>query len=419
MRQVEQHIIRRGDPRYVIIDAAALAAKNLYNAANYEKRQSYIDKERKLLTPSELYFLMKERPEYCALPRKVSSAILQQLEKTWKAYFKAKAAYAKNPGAFLGRPNLPGYKGDRDLARVDGRFMLIYDVQALSAPALRKGIVKPSGLEIQVPTRHTNADQVRIVPRIGFYVVEVIYTKEAAQADVDQNIYASIDIGVDNLATITTSKAGVPPFIVNGRIIKSINQFYNKERARLQMTLAKDKGAASNCKSHRLEKLALDRNNKIMHYLHAASKQIIEWMVREGIGTLVIGKNVGWKQEVAIGRKNNQKFVQIPHAKFINMLTYKAQLVGIQVIITEESYTSKASFLDGDAIPTYREEGEEKHTFSGKRVKRGLYRSRDGRLINADVNGSLNILRKVSPDALSIQGVEDMVMNPVRFVVCY
>lgn len=441
MRQVEQHIIRRNDARYAVIDEAAFKAKNLYNVANYEKRQSYADKSRKMLTASELYFLIKERPEYVALPRKVSSAILQQLDKAWKSFFKADKAYKANPKAFLGRPRLPGYKGEkgRNGERVDGRFLLVYDVQALSAPALRSGVIKPSGLAITVPTRHTNADQVRIVPRHGYYVVEVVYTRTEEQAEVDQGIYVAIDVGVDNLAVITTNKPGVVPLIINGRMLKSINQYYNKEYARLQEALAKDKGrprkvvwkrnketgkeemheGGIDYRSRKLEKLALDRNNKIMHYLHAASKQIIEWMVREGIGTLVIGKNVGWKQEVAIGHKNNQKFVQIPHAKFINLLTYKAQLIGIRVLVTEESYTSQASFLDGDAIPTYREENEEKHRFSGRRIKRGLYRTRDGKLINADVNGSLNILRKVAPDAANDPGVMAGVLNPERFVVRY
>ena len=418
LRQVEQHIIKRDDARYAIIDKAAFAAKNLYNAANYEKRQSFIDKERTLLTASDIYYLMKARPEYLALPRKVCGAILQQLDKAWTSYFRAIAAYNKNPEAFSGKPHVPGYKGTQG-AREDGRFMLIYDVQALSAPALRKGIIKPSQLGIEVRTQHTNADQVRIIPHNGYYVVEVVYVKEEMQAEVDPHIYAAIDIGVDNLATITTTKPGIAPLIVNGRIIKSINQYYNKECARLHGILAKDKGAKSNYKSHKLEKLAMDRTNKIMHYLHAASKQIIEWMVREGIGTLVIGKNVGWKQGIAIGSKNNQQFVQIPHAKFINLLTYKAELVGIRVLVTEESYTSQASFLDGDVIPVYEKNNTHTYAFSGRRVKRGLYRTADGKLLNADVNGSFNILRKVAPDATKDKRIHDTILNPLRFAVRY
>src|SRR5947207_83670 len=147
------------------------------------------------------------------------------------------------------------------------------------------------------------------------------------------------------------------------------------------------------------------RNRRIDNYIYTASKRIIDVLVKLGIGVLVIGKNDGWKQEANMGKRTNQNFVQIPHARFIAMLTYKAGLVGIRVEITEESYTSKASLLDLDPLPVHNK-GNEKHTFSGKRVKRGLYRAKDGRKINADINGSGNIIRKVAPDAFSeVEGV--------------
>ncbi|MBV9689265.1 MAG: IS200/IS605 family accessory protein TnpB-related protein [Ktedonobacteraceae bacterium] len=170
-----------------------------------------------------------------------------------------------------------------------------------------------------------------------------------------------------------------------------------------------------------MERMANRRNRRIDHYMHTVSKRIIDLLEKEGIGTLCIGKNDAWKQEANMGKRNNQNFVQIPHARFIAMLTYKAELVGIRVEITEESYTSKASL---DPLPAWKS-GNEKHTFSGKRVKRGLYRAKDGRKINADINGSGNIIRKVAPDAFSeVEGVEDgkvvlasLVVHPVRFVV--
>jgi putative transposase len=155
----------------------------------------------------------------------------------------------------------------------------------------------------------------------------------------------------------------------------------------------------------RLDRLSTKRTRRIKHYLHAASKSIIELLVREGIGTLVIGKNSLWKQEVELGRVNNQHFVQIPHARFITMLRYKAELEGIHVIMQEESCTSKASFLDLDPLPVYDPEREEEPVFSGKRVARGLYRAKSGRRIQADVNGSYNIGRKAFPNSFG-QGIE-------------
>ena len=152
-----------------------------------------------------------------------------------------------------------------------------------------------------------------------------------------------------------------------------------------------------------MERITNHRNRQVNHYLHAASKAIIDFLVEEGIGTLIIGKNPLWKQEAGMGKRNNQNFVQIPHARFIDMLTYKAAFVGIQVEIQEESYTSKASFLDLDPIPTYKPNDEREYTFSGKRIGRRnrLYRTKDGRVICADVNGSYNILRKSKPDAFA------------------
>jgi putative transposase len=189
--------------------------------------------------------------------------------------------------------------------------------------------------------------------------------------------------------------------------VKSVNQFYNKRRAALQHSL----GEAHT--SWRLERLTTRRTRRIDHYLHTASRRIIDLLVDESIGTLVIGKNSLWKQEANMGRRNNQNFVSVPHARFIEMLTYKAQLVGIQVIVTEESYTSKASFLDLDPLPVYGVDAANVPPFSGKRIKRGLYRAANGRRIHADVNGAYNILRKAVPDSFG-QGIEAVVVRPVR-----
>ena len=216
----------------------------------------------------------------------------------------------------------------------------------------------------------------------------------------------------DNLVALTSNKPNFQAIIVNGRPVKSINQFYNKRRAELQKKL----GHTSS--THRMERMTNKRNRRIDHYMHTASHKIIDLLVQERIGVLVIGKNDAWKQEVNMGKRKNQQFVQIPHARFIQMLTYKAELVGITVLITEESYTSKASFLDRDPLPVRKPNDDAKHTFSGKRVKRGLYRASGKRYINADLNGALNIIRKVAPNAFGSEGVEgSYVVPPARITL--
>ncbi len=412
MQLVERHSIECNDPRYAIIDEAAFKSKNLYNAALYEVRQAYIFQGR-YLTYTEMDKRMQQHEAYQALPAKVSQQVLMQLDTAWKSFFAARKEYKRDPSKFLGRPKLPKYKD-----KANGRNLLVYTVQAISRRGLKQGFVQPSQLPISVKTKQQSIDQVRIVPKKGSYVVEVVYEEAVVQANVHPNLYAGIDIGVNNLATVASNKVGFVPRIVNGRPVKSWNQFYNKRRAELQSKL----GSTGTTK--RMDRLTTTRNRRINHYLHTASRQIIDLLVQEGIGTLVIGKNDGWKQKVEMGKRNTQNFVQIPHARFIQMLSYKAELVGIKVMITEESYTSKASFLDRDPLPVRGKGDSEKHIFSGKRIKRGLYRASDGREVNADINGAANIIRKVAPDAFGSEGVEDgkkvlasLVVHPVRVVI--
>jgi putative transposase len=269
-------------------------------------------------------------------------------------------------------------------------------------------------LPIEVKTQQKPAiiDQIRIIPHNGYYVVEVIYSKEPIQAQVDPSFCVAIDLGVTNLAAITSNREGWVPRLVNGRTLKSWNQWYNKRIKELRQCLPKgERGRVT----RQMECITKKRNRQVNHYLHAASKAIIDFLVKEGVGTIIIGKNPLWKQEVNNGRHNNQNFVCIPHARFIDMLTYKASLVGIQVELQEESYTSQACFLDLDDIPVYKPGDKEEHVFSGKRVKRGLYRAKDGTKINADVQGSYNILRKRRPDAfLKAKGVAGYVVCAQR-----
>jgi IS605 OrfB family transposase len=404
MPLVERHVIKRADPRFAAIDAAAFASKNLYNAVNYMVRQSFIQ-EGVYLDYHEMHRRMKDYEAYRALPAKVAQWVLRLLDKNWQSFFAALAAWKDDPAPFLGRPKLPGYRDKQQ-----GRNLLVYTVQALSLPALRQGCICPSMLGITVRTRqqHRSIQQVRLIPRTGFSMVEVIYEREPVAAAVNPALHAGVDIGLNNLAALTSDKPGFVPRVVNGRPVKSINQFYNKRRAELQSRL----GTVGT--SRRLERLTTKRTRRIDHYLHSASRRLIDLLVAEGIGTLVIGKNPLWKQDVSLGRRNNQNFVRVPHARFVAMLTYKAALVGMQVRLSEESYTSKASFLDADPLPVYGTANSP--TFSGRRVQRGLYRAADGRHSNADVNGAYNILRKVAPDAFG-QGSRGCVVHPIRLAV--
>ena len=405
MQLVEQHVIKPNSPFFEQVDQAAFAAKNLYNKANYIIRQSFIHDDLYLSYP-KMAKRLKEAEEFQALPRKVSQQVLKSLDKAWQGFFASIKDWKKNPHKYLGRPKLPKYK-DKE----SGRYLLIYTNQAFSKKALKVGLIKPSGLpelvEVQCLDRAKEVNQVRIVPRKKFYVIEIVYTvdqEKLPQHHLDTELVAGVDLGLNILAAITSNKPGFRPVVINGRPLKSINQYFNKRRANLQSKLPGKRQT-----SNRIQQLTEKRNRQVKQHLHTASRRIIDMLVENGISTLVIGKNDGWKQEINIGKRNNQNFVQIPHAQFVEMLTYKAELAGIQVVITEESYTSKTSFLD-------LEPPEKQESYLGRRVNRSTFRASDGRLMHADVNGSYQIIRKVIPTAFD-RGIGGVVVHPVGWTV--
>ena len=415
MYLTEQHVIDKDDPRFAVIDETAFASKNLYNAALYEMRQAFIHYGI-YLSYEQMDVRMQSHEAYKALPAKVAQQVLRQLAGAWKAFREALIVYKQNPSVFTGRPKLPKYKH-----KTEGRNVLVYTMQAVSQSKkhLQHGLIKLSMLPITVTTQQDpkTIEQVRIVPRNGYYVVEVIYSKEPVQVHINPSFCAAIDVGVTNLAAITSNREGFIPRLVNGRTLKAINQWYNKRMKELTLCLSK---AERERVTKQMLRITTHRNRQVNHYLHAASKRIIALLVEQGIGTLIVGKNPLWKQEANMGKRNNQNFVQIPHARFIDMLTYKAKLVGIQVELQEESYTSKASFLDLDPIPTYKPNDETEYTFSGKRIgqRNRLYRTKDRRVICADVNGSYNILRKRKPDAFTnAKGLAAYVVQPLRLAI--
>jgi IS605 OrfB family transposase len=402
MQLTERHIIKSTEHRFALIDELAFKSKNLYNAAYYVIRQSFIYGWG-YINYNEMNRLMKYHQAYKALPAKVSQQILMILDKNWQSFFEAVKAYKADSSKFTGRPKLPKYKD-----KAKGRNILVYTIQAISTTQLRKGIIKLSGTELLIKTQ-VNPDricQVRLVPKCDSYVIEVIYDEPESTVS-NGNSVASIDLGLDNLVALTSNQPGFIPLLINGRPLKSINQFYNKRKAQLQSQL---KGSRKI--SPRLQRLTRCRHQKVDNYLHHTSRLIVDHLVAKKIGTLVIGKNAQWKTEIDLGKQTNQNFVSIPHARLIEMLEYKARLVGINVIVQEESYTSRANFLNLDPLPVYGKTDKDP-VFQGKRIKRGLYKTSVGQLINSDVNAAYNILRKAIPNAFS-NGIESCVVQPRR-----
>lgn len=413
---VERHIITRTNRLsafFAECDTLTFAGKNLHNKARFLRNQYQIETGQPL-SYKATYDAMKDVPEYRELPAKVAQRVIAQLLENEQSFFKAIAAYKQSPEGFSGRPKFPGYK------EKDGRCTLEFNNQAFSQKELKKnGIIKLGGTQIQVKTQvPTEAvKSVRIVPQTSCYVVEVVYERPEVHTvrALDSTKVLSLDIGVDNLLTGVTLKESetqvqcLDSFILCGRELKAINQYFNKviaaeksvldKRAQLTWRLA---GFSDDGVFYRKGKLGTTRllqniwskrDRQITSRLHAMSRALVSYCVRAGISLIAIGKNTGMKQACNLGRVNTQNFVQIPHATLIHYITYKAELEGIQVLTVEESYTSKSSALDLDILPKYGDTFDRK-LLTGTRVKRGLYRRKNGEALNADVNGALNIYRK-------------------------
>jgi putative transposase len=346
---------------------------------------------------------VKAPVEFRALPAKVAQWVLRQGALAWKSCFAACAAWQDDPARFLDHPKLP-----RSLNK-PGRNLLTYTEQAISRAPKNRGFVVPSELDIRVETRQTALDHVRIVPHASHYTVEVIYERPVTPADVDRARGASVDVGLNNLAAVTFNQPGRVPLLVNGRPLKANNQGYNQRRAHRQAKLAQDRFA-----SRQLDILADNRMRQLAACLQVASRRIVDRLVKHRIGTLVIGKNDGWKQAIELGKRTNQTFVFVPRARLVALLRYKAlrykaELVGIRVLVSAESYTSKCSFLDLERVGRHE-------VYAGTRVKRGLFQAAGGRRLNADINGANNILRKGVPDAFG-NGIGGVVVHPVRIAL--
>lgn len=391
--RTEQHIIKLNSDIGKFIDDYCFKSKNLYNYANYIIRQEFINNDR-WVQYNELFDIVKTSEAYKDLGSNVGQATLRILEKSWKSFFVAIKDWSKNPQKYLGKPKLPRYK------EKNGRFILSLDSNKVK---LKDGYVyfawKPfkqfnNRFKTNVKERIL---QCRFIPKGSHYVMEVVYEVEIPKCNEQPKRVGSIDIGVENFITMVNN-IGEQPIVVKGGIIKSINQYYNKQKAKLQAELK-----ISNNKnwSKRLQKLTDKRQEMIKYQMHCISKYVVDWCELHNIDTLIVGHNNRWKQN----NESKQNFIYIPYDLFIQMLAYKCENKGIKFVVYEESYTSGTSFIDNET-PTKENYNKD------RRVNRGLFVSNNGIEINADVNGAYQIMKKVIPNAFA-NGIEGVGLHPL------
>ena len=396
MHLVEKYIIDKNHSLFKEAESLCFLSNNLFNYANYIIRKKLF-KTGEYLNYNAIQKQCQRTPDCTALLAKVSQQVLLRLHESGQAFFAANKEYKQHPDKFKSAPRIPKYK-HKNL----GRNVITYTSQAVSKSALKKGLIHLTQTQIFLATHVKEVCQVRIVPGIYHYKIQSFYFKPVSLERRVTGTIAGIDIGLNNLATLTENRPGFKPLIINGKPLKSINLYYHKNKASLQF-----KGQPGIKTSHRLKRrLTHKRNCKIDNYLHSAIRSIINHRAANSIETLVMSKNEGGQTGRNLGKKTNQNMVSIPHAKFIEMLTYQAQLVGINVVVVTEKYTSKCSFLDNE--PLYKQD-----SYQSRGIKRGLFRNRNGTLSNAYVNGSLNIIRKAFPNAF-VEGRQGVVVPPVR-----
>ena len=405
MQQVEKHIIKKSHPYYSMFCEYTHLAKNLYNHANFLVRSEFLNTGN-WLRYGDLENRLRndvDYPTYKNMPAAQSTQqTLQLLDRNWKSFFNSIKDWSKNKDKYVGRPKLPKYKPK------DGRMVFILTNQQvilkddlLHFPKSFQGFtMKPRCVHL---SNFKKINQVRIVPNNQLFCVEIVYSISIEDnLLLDNGRYMSIDVGLDNLVTIVTN-TGSNPVIVNGKGLKSNNQYYNKKKAHYQEVT---KQMNNKSYTNRLYRLTQKRNFKIEDSLHKISKFIVTSALSNNIHTIVIGNNKDWKRDISLGKRVNQSFVNIPHQKLIEKIVYKARNVGINVILTEESYTSGTSFLDG--------ESPKKEFYNKKRrIHRGLFVSNNGISINADVNAAYQIMKKVFPNVF-VDGIEGVVLHPVR-----
>ncbi|MGZ7862244.1 RNA-guided endonuclease InsQ/TnpB family protein (plasmid) [Ligilactobacillus salivarius] len=412
---VEKHIIKSNDARYAILDKYAHLSNNIYNQALYRFRQAFFKGKWLSYEKLDKSFKQSFNQKDCMLYRSMKSVhlaqqILKLVNQNMTSWNKARKAYLKAPQKFTGKPKIPKYKpkGGKNIVIVDNQTAKLRANGIVEIPVM-------DSLKIKLQHKETNKiQQVRVIPKNNTFVIEIVYkTNKVIDYKEDNGRYLTIDPGLDNAFTLASNVKGFKPVIINGRPLKSVNQYYNKQKARLTRIYDLSK---QNRNTKRLNKLDFYRNQKMLKFAHEASKRIVEIALSHELNTIVIGKNKGQKRSSNMGKRINQNFIGIPHQKMIEMIEYKANLARIVVIQANEAYTSQTSFLDNE-IPI-NQNGDKARKRKGlspvkRRVKRGLFKSNKGILINADVNGALQILRKVVPNAFA-DGIDGIGLVPVK-----
>ena len=411
---VKQQIKHLSKEDYNSVKELCHVAKNLTNEAIYNIRQYYFT-EGAFLKYEKNYTLLKNSPNYKALNSNMAQQILKEVDGSFKSFFSLLKLAKQGKYAFKDC-KLPHYLPK------DGYTTLIIGFVRLNGNKLIlpfsnsfKKTHKP--VEIVVPPILLDKEvkEIRIIPKANarFFEIQYIYKAECIQRNLNKNRALALDLGINNLVTAVSNDGN--SFIIDGRRLKSINQWFNKKNARLQSI--KDKQGFGKKTTNRQKAIARDRNNKVNDYMNKAAHKVIDYCITNDIGTLVVGYNETFQRSSHIGKRNNQNFVNIPYGQLRAKLEYLCELNGITFVKQEESYTSRASFWDMDAIPVYNSDNPEEYQFSGKRIHRGLYKTASGKLFNADVNGALNIMRKSSVVDMNILYGRGEVDTPVRIRV--
>ena len=401
MDLTEKEIIYSTDERFGLIKELCHLSKNLYNASLYDVRQHYFEtKSYRTWQSQRPIFTKTHNPDYYALQSHLAGEVLIQVGKQFIVFFNNKSDKKKRISKYKDKN---GYNiVTFPKITISKRIEFDKDKQLYTYTLCKRSY------NLKIQSTKSNIKMVKFVYDEAKDIIKCfkIYEVEQPKLKQDNSRYFSIDPGLNNIVSIYNN-IGIRPLLYNGRPIKSINQYYNKTNAKLRSELPTEVKS-----SKRLKQLSFKRNNKIEYEMHKISTHIINEAVKHNILKIFIGNNVGWKSEINIGRRNNQNFVNVPHTKLFQQLLYKGALKGIEVIFTEESYTSKASFFDKDELPSYGESVTPK--FSGRRIKRGLYRDGVGNIWNADLNGAANIMRKCSDKAYkNIRKTKELMKRPI------
>ena len=408
---VKQQIRHLSKNDYKSLKELCHVAKNLTNEAIYNVRQYYFT-EGKFLKYEKNYTLLKDSPNYKTLNSNMSQQILKEVDSSFKSFFGLLKLAKQGKYAFKDC-KLPYYLPK------DGYTTLVIAFVRLNSNKLIlpfsnsfKKTHKPVEITIPPILMDKKVKEIRILPKANarFFEIQYIYEANCIQRNLNQSNALAIDLGINNLVTAVSNTG--KSFIIDGRRLKSINQWFNKENSRLQSI--KDKQHFGKKTTKRQKDIVRDRNNKVNDYMNKAARIIIDYCVMNDIGTLIAGYNVTFQRNSHIGKQNNQNFVNIPYGHLRDKLSYLCKLNSIVYIEQEETYTSKASFWDKDEIPVYNNDNPKKYVFSGNRVHRGLYKTSDGKLLNADINGALNIMRKSRVVDMNILYSRGEVDTPIR-----